>query len=144
MSSLYIGLMSGTSLDGVDGVLVDLGAADADRLALRVVAHEHRPFDAALRSELLTLNGRCDDELARGARAANALARLYAQVVAALLVAGGVERGAVRAVAAPPASGGTDFVRGQAKRSDAQNWGNHWSLTAASTQASCYGDEASA
>ena len=100
MTSLYIGLMSGTSLDGVDGVLVDLGPADADRLAVRVVAHEHRPFDAALRSELLALNGRCDDELARGARAANALARLYAQVVAALLVAGGVDRGAVRAVAA--------------------------------------------
>ena len=39
MSSLYIGLMSGTSLDGVDGGLVYLGAADAHRLRLRAVAH---------------------------------------------------------------------------------------------------------
>jgi len=60
------------------------------------------------------------------------------------LVPGRQGRRAARAVAAPPASGGADFVRGQAKRSDAQNWGDRWSLTAASTQASCYGDEASA
>lgn len=60
------------------------------------------------------------------------------------LVPGSQGRRAARAVAAPPASGGTDFAGGQAKLSEAQNWGDRWSLTAASTQASCYGDEASA
>lgn len=99
-ASLYAGLMSGTSLDGVDGVLVDLGAPDDARITPRVLAHRHRLFDAALRAELLALNGSTGDELARSARAANALAQVYAQVVAALLVAAGVERDAVRAVGA--------------------------------------------
>jgi anhydro-N-acetylmuramic acid kinase len=98
MPDLYIGLMSGTSLDGVDGVLVDFDPAAANRL--QVLAHAHRPFDAQLRSELLALNGNTDDELARGARAANALAQLYAQVVAALLTATQRARRDVRAVGA--------------------------------------------
>lgn len=98
--SLYIGLMSGTSLDGVDGVLVDLGAPEVPRCAPRVLAHQHRPFDSALRAELTALQGVSDDELARGARAANALVQTYAQVVAALLVAAGVDPGDVRAIGA--------------------------------------------
>ena len=76
MAELYIGLMSGTSLDGVDGVLADFaGRADP----LRVLAHAHRPFAPALRDELLALNSAGADELHRAALAANALARGYAQ-----------------------------------------------------------------
>ena len=76
----YIGLMSGTSLDGVDGVLVTFDAA-----ALRVLAHAHRPFDASLRAELLALNTSGPDELHRAALAANALARSYAAVAGDLV-----------------------------------------------------------
>ncbi|HSV68983.1 MAG TPA: anhydro-N-acetylmuramic acid kinase [Methylibium sp.] len=75
----WIGLMSGTSLDGVDGVL-----ASFDRGGVQVHAHAHTEFDAALRAELLALNSPGPDELHRAALAANALARVYAQVVAAL------------------------------------------------------------
>ena len=46
MTELYIGLMSGTSLDGVDGVLVDFGG---DRPA--VVQYASAPFPAELRAE---------------------------------------------------------------------------------------------
>jgi anhydro-N-acetylmuramic acid kinase len=77
---LYIGIMSGTSLDGVDAVLGDLAGA-----APRGLAHFHLGFDPELREELLDLNRAGANELERAALAANRLAQHYAQVVAALL-----------------------------------------------------------
>lgn len=90
---LYIGLMSGTSLDGVDGVLFD-----ANRLA--VSGHVHTPFPQALREELLALNAPGDNELHRAALAANAVARSYADVVSQLLEATATPRAQVRAIGA--------------------------------------------
>lgn len=93
---LYVGLMSGTSLDGIDGVLADLSGS-----AQRVVrAHVHRPFHPDLRATLLALNHGGSDELHRGALAANALALAYADVVANLLNDTGLEAGAITAVGA--------------------------------------------
>ena len=98
MTELYIGLMSGTSLDGVDGVLVEF--TTAGKLPLSVLAHTHRAFEPALARELLALNTPGDNELHRAALAGNALARVYAAVVAELLSAGGTPRSQVRAVGA--------------------------------------------
>ena len=75
-----IGLMSGTSLDGADGVLVDFSGGKP-----RVVAAASEPFTESFRAELLALNSPGDNELHRAALAANQLAAVYAQVVAALL-----------------------------------------------------------
>ena len=44
--SYFIGLMSGTSLDGVDGVLARLDNTGH----LNVLAHDFVPFDATFRS----------------------------------------------------------------------------------------------
>lgn len=96
MSGLYIGLMSGTSLDGVDGVLADVGV---DRT--RVLHHASRPLPPDLAAELLALNspdGR--DELHRAALAANALVRVYAAVVGDLLQTARLASTAIRAIGA--------------------------------------------
>ena len=90
----YIGLMSGTSLDGVDAVLADLGQG------ISVLAHAHRPFDPGLRSELLALNEPGHDEIHRAACAANALALCYAEAVEAVLRTSGINRATVVAVGA--------------------------------------------
>jgi anhydro-N-acetylmuramic acid kinase len=96
--ALYIGLMSGTSLDGVDGVLASFGSgAEAP---MRVLAHAHRPFATPLQTELLALNSSGSDELHRAALAGNALAHTYANVVDALVEASGTARAAVRAIGA--------------------------------------------
>jgi len=97
MSQRYIGLMSGTSLDGVDGALVDFASGTG---RLQVLAHAHRPFEAAFAQELLALNTAGDNELHRATLAGNALARLYAQVVADLLAMSATSASAVRAIGA--------------------------------------------
>jgi anhydro-N-acetylmuramic acid kinase len=81
--ALYVGLMSGTSLDGVDAVLVDFASTAA--ATMKLLRHAHVTFDDALRAELLALNGPGPDELHRAALAANAVALAYAAAVERLL-----------------------------------------------------------
>jgi anhydro-N-acetylmuramic acid kinase len=80
MPGFYVGLMSGTSLDGVDAVLADLSGGKP-----RLLGHRHCAFTPTLQSELAALNNSGNDELRRAARAANELARAYAATVQALL-----------------------------------------------------------
>ena len=95
MSEHYIGLMSGTSLDGVDGVLVSFSE---DGSQPTVQAHAHRPFTPGFYAELLALNEPGPDEIHRAGLAANALGLLQAEVVEALLQAAGIDRRDVRAL----------------------------------------------
>ena len=106
MSELYIGLMSGTSLDGVDAVLVNFAKDDTSQasssrpqtrthnapsvnanssLKLEVLAHVALPFAQEFKQTLLALNAPAENEIHRAALAANALTAVYAQAVQALL-----------------------------------------------------------
>ncbi|MDO4591979.1 MAG: anhydro-N-acetylmuramic acid kinase, partial [Comamonadaceae bacterium] len=95
--ALYIGLMSGTSLDGVDGVLVQWNAAQQ----IQVVGYASQAFPAELRQELLALNTpQGSNELHRAALAGNAVSRAYAQVVQQLLHDSGTGPEQVHAIGA--------------------------------------------
>ncbi len=78
--ALYIGLMSGTSMDGVDGVLADFGGG-----AIKTVEAAFVPFTPQLRADLMALQASGENEIEREALAANALAACYAACVAKLL-----------------------------------------------------------
>lgn len=78
----YIGLMSGTSLDGIDGVLTHINETGN----LKQIGAASLDMPDSLRAELLALNTPGDNEIHRCALAANALSDLYADVVKQLLV----------------------------------------------------------
>lgn len=88
----YVGLMSGTSLDGVDAVLAEIAPSGEPRLL-----HTHYlPYPDDLRVQLLALHAPQPDEIHLAAMAANALARLYAKATSALLA--GFDPARVRAI----------------------------------------------
>jgi anhydro-N-acetylmuramic acid kinase len=95
MSRLFIGLMSGTSLDGVDAVLADFSEPQP-----RWLAHAHRPYPDNLRQDLLDLHDSGPDELHRAQQVGLQLARLYALVVGDVLDAQGVPAHSVNAIGA--------------------------------------------
>lgn len=81
-SNIYLGLMSGTSLDGVDGVLVEL---PEDGSEMRLLASAYQPFSDAMRAEAMALQQPGENEIHREALLANQLAASYANCVATLL-----------------------------------------------------------
>ena len=77
--ALYIGVMSGTSLDGMDIALIELG------VGITLLGTHYTPMPQAMRSELLGLCASGPDEVARCAIAENHWVELAAQGVNALL-----------------------------------------------------------
>jgi anhydro-N-acetylmuramic acid kinase len=90
--NLFVGLMSGTSLDGVDAALVEFASTSPV-----LVDTVYLPLPQVLRAELHALQAPGPNELDRAARAGNALARVYAEAVLALLRKTGLSAAAIRA-----------------------------------------------
>jgi anhydro-N-acetylmuramic acid kinase len=87
--------MSGTSMDGVDGVVLELPlhssipfnfpSPQQKNQLPKLLAHANCPLPADFRSELIALNMTGTNELHRAALAGNSLSLLYANVVQQLL-----------------------------------------------------------
>jgi anhydro-N-acetylmuramic acid kinase len=95
LETIYVGLMSGTSMDGVDALAVAFGPAGN-----RVLAEDFRAFDPALRDALFALQASGPDEIARESLAALALAHHYANAVTGVLRRAGATPAAVTAIGA--------------------------------------------
>ena len=77
--ALYIGVMSGTSLDGIDIALIE----QSTHTELR--AHHYQPMPEALRNQLLALCSSGPDEIRRSAQAEQAWVHLVAAGILQLL-----------------------------------------------------------
>ncbi|MFF5867131.1 anhydro-N-acetylmuramic acid kinase [Pseudomonas sp. NPDC012596] len=89
---LYLGVMSGTSLDGLDIALIDQGGQ------LELLATHYVPMPSDLRQQLLDLCASGPDEIARAALAENRWASLAGEGIQQLLAKQGLPAHAIRAI----------------------------------------------
>jgi anhydro-N-acetylmuramic acid kinase len=106
---MYIGLMSGTSVDAIDSALV---CCQGERIEL-LAAHQH-PLPASVRCRIADLSHSGPDEIERLGPLDRELGRLFADAALALLDVAGKPPGQVRAIGSHgqtvrhrPPSGGT-------------------------------------
>ena len=91
----FAGVMSGTSLDGVDAVVADFAPSGGKPCKTLGAAHVGLP--TMLRDELLALQLPGKNELARAGSAANMLAELYADAIAQALAQAKLTAGDIKA-----------------------------------------------
>ncbi len=93
MSELYIGLMSGTSADGIDAALVDFSQSQP-----AIIATHYAPYESELRQKILTLCKQGENEIQRLGELDVLLGNAFAQVVNQLLKKQGMTASDIAAI----------------------------------------------
>ncbi len=91
--SLFIGLISGTSLDGIDAALVDLSSGTP-----RLHTAQHTPYATSLLKELQAISQPGENEIDRLGELDRRVALAFAGAVKTLLTKAGVEAGQITAI----------------------------------------------
>lgn len=93
--SIYVGMMSGTSMDGVDAV-----ACVFNEKGCQFIARSFEPYSDMLRESLLSLCQTGPDEVFRMQNGANEIAKIYAKAFNKLLTDSGLNYKNIRAIGA--------------------------------------------
>ncbi|MCK7599082.1 anhydro-N-acetylmuramic acid kinase [Microbulbifer sp. CAU 1566] len=116
MTDLYVGLMSGTSIDCIDAVLVEFSDSDG-ALHCKTVAALGHPINSEMRESILALCAPGPSELDRAGQLDRLLGQEFADATLAVLREAGVQPTAVTAIGShgqtvrhrPPGSVSTPF-----------------------------------
>lgn len=92
---IYVGMMSGTSMDGVDAV-----ACVFNEKGCQFIARSFEPYSNMLRESLLSLCQSGPDEVFRMQNGANEIAKIYAKAFNKLLTDSGLNYKNIRAIGA--------------------------------------------
>ncbi|MHB8348367.1 MAG: anhydro-N-acetylmuramic acid kinase [Acidiferrobacterales bacterium] len=90
----YIGLMSGTSADGIDAVVVAIG----EPRSIRLLASHHQRYDDELRSRIQSLMHPGDNEMERTALVDGVLGEWFARAANTALAKSGLDKSQIRAI----------------------------------------------
>lgn len=92
-AELYVGIMSGTSLDGIDTALMDFSGSTP-----KLLATHYQAYPEALRETLLALHQPTQNELHQVQLVANELSQRYADATRQLLEAANIAANQVKAI----------------------------------------------
>ncbi|MBD2867031.1 anhydro-N-acetylmuramic acid kinase [Paenibacillus arenilitoris] len=93
-----VGLMSGTSADGIDAAVVAIEDGPGARLRAELIAFENRPYPAAVREELFALFDPRRATVDRVGRMNVLLGELYAEAALSVIAAAGLSRAGIAVV----------------------------------------------
>lgn len=93
VAELYVGIMSGTSLDGIDTALLDFSSATP-----KLLATHYQAYPYALKEALLKLHQPAVNELHLAQLMANELAQLYASATQTLIQSANISPQQIRAI----------------------------------------------